>query len=356
VIAARKATHEALLFTATGAGAVVSEAVLMASLMQGTLSTVQLIAGHTAVCAWLIFWAVAVRRRRGDWRLPVIMAMTTLVMGVVGAAGSLLGLFLHARYRRTALPFGKWYFSIFPGNDSYAAEEMHQSLRAPDESISIAPFIDILRNGETNQRLAVVALLARHFRPEFAPALKLALQDRNSAVRVQAATSSVQIENRFSEQAGRLTVTVRRLPNDVDAQLKLGRHYEEYADAGILDDERQRENFQTALDTYLRAAEMRPGDGAIMAAVGRLFLKRGRYADAEPWLRDAMATATGDPRTPLFYMETLFRLGRWSDLRMLSQRHADSVSGNPDLPAEAVEAVALWASIKPPEADRRVHS
>lgn len=200
-MAKMNAMCDAWLSTAAGAGAVVAEAALMAGLIRGTLSTAELIAGHAAVTALLCLWTAAVRRRRGDWRIPGIMALTTLVMGVVGAAGSLLSLLLHAWYRRTALPFGQWYASLFPSSDDGAMEEMRRSLSEAGEATSIAPFIDILREGGTNQRLAVVALLARNFRPEFAPALKLALLDRNSAVRVQAANSSVQIEDRFSQQA-----------------------------------------------------------------------------------------------------------------------------------------------------------
>ncbi len=91
-----------------------------------------------------------------------------------------------------------------------------------------------------------------------------------------------------------------------------------------------------------------------MAAVGRLLLRKGRHAEAEPWLRDATVTAVGDSRTDLLYMETLFRLGRWHDLRALSRQHVDTVRGNPDLPAEAAEAVALWATVEPPEAAEAV--
>ncbi len=89
-MAKMNAMRDAWLFTATGTGAVAAEAALMACLMRGTLSAAELIAGHAAVSALLFLWAATVRRRRGDWRMPVIMALTTLVMGVVGAAGSLL--------------------------------------------------------------------------------------------------------------------------------------------------------------------------------------------------------------------------------------------------------------------------
>ena len=211
----------------------------------------------------------------------------------------------------------------------------------------IAPFIDILREGGTNRRLVVVALMGRHFRLEFAPALKLALQDRNSAVRVQAANAIVQIENRFFTQADRLAAAVRHEPNDVDPQLELARHYEEYADTGILDDERQRENYEIALETYHRAAKILPGDGTVMAAIGRLLLKERRYEEAEPWLRDATRTTSDDCRAALLYMEALFHMGRWRDLRDLSRRHEESVSGDPELPPEAAEAVALWAAMEP---------
>lgn len=343
----RRDTHDTLLLAAMAAAALAVEALLMASLMRETLSIGEYFAGHAVVCAVLFLWAAAVRRRHGDWRFPAIMAMTICVMGVVGAAGSFLGLVLHAWYRRNALPFAQWYASLFPRSDDSAMEELRQNLRGADEATSIAPFIDILREGGTNRRLVVVALMGRHFRLEFAPALKLALQDRNSAVRVQAGNAIAQIENRFFRQADRLAAAVRNNPDDAALMLDLARHYEEYADTGILDDERRQENYEIALETYLQAAEINPGDGPVKAAIGRLLLKERRYAEAEPWLKEATKTASDDTRATLLYMEALFHMGRWRDLRELSREHADIVSGDPDLPPEAAEAVALWANLEP---------
>ena len=87
-----------------------------------------------------------------------------------------------------------------------------------------------------------------------------------------------------------------------------------------------------------------------MTAVGRLLLKENRFAEAEPWLKEATATTEGAPHVVLLYMETLFHLGRWNDLRALSRRYVGAISGDPDLPAEATEAVALWAATESSEA------
>ena len=349
-MAARGGIQDALLFTIMGAAAVAAEAAIMVALIRETLPVVGLVGGHAAISAVLILWAASVRRRRGDWRIPGIMALATVFMGVVGSSGALLCLFLHAWYRRNALPFSKWYASLFPGSEDGAMEELRQSLGDPTEPADVAPFIDVLRHGETTLRLAVVALLAQQFRPEFASALKLALQDGNSAVRVQAANSAAKIEDRFSQQADRFAKAARRRPDDVDAQLELARHYEEYAETGLLDDNRRAESFRAALETYLRAAELRPVDAAIMTAIGRLLLKESRFAEAEPWLKEATAASEGATKVVLLYMETLFHLGRWDDLRALSRHYTGAISDNPDLPAEAAEAVALWAATAPAEA------
>src|SRR3546814_7054739 len=72
------------------------------------------------------------------------------------------------------------------------------------------------------QKRAVLMLLARRFRPEFAPALKLALQDANPAIRVQAATATAEIESGFTDRTIVLEAAAKAASQDFDRQ-QIGR-------------------------------------------------------------------------------------------------------------------------------------
>lgn len=327
--------------------ALLAETALGYALVQQAVPTVQVVAGHALVTVLLaaIVWY---RLRRGrDARLDAWLAWTTAVTGPLGPASTLAIAALMPWFARSARPFEEWYADLFPDESQDASDRLYERIvtgreEAVVDTSSLSSLTDILLTGSTQTKQAVVALLARRFRSDFAPALAMALTDPEPTVRVQAATAAATIEERYHNRRVEIEDTTRVRPQDAEAWLTLARHLDDYAYAGVLDTDRQVQTMQDAQAAYGRAEALGAGDpSAIKLARGRLLLRIGDFEAAETLLASVIGTVD-DPRAAMWQAECLFRLGRFDELR----RHLD----HPDLAELALDprhaalgpAINLW--------------
>jgi thioredoxin-like negative regulator of GroEL len=178
----------------------------------------------------------------------------------------------------------------------------------------------VKQHGSIEQKRAVLMLLARRFRPEFAPALKLALQDANPAIRVQAATATAEIESGFTDRTLELEAAARAAPDDFDTQLALARHYDAYAFCGLLDSAREHAGRRSALRYYGAALKLQPQNGDIRMAICRILVREGRHADAVDWLGQRLDQERSSRAIVGWYLECLFHLGRFAEVRGVAAR------------------------------------
>jgi hypothetical protein len=314
---------------------------------QGRLSGLVLALIHGGLVTAMAIW-IAIRRR-GQWgmRMPALLMLTVAATGPFGAAGTLLTLLLHAIYRRSASTFESWYMSLFPEDERSAANDLYDLLATGREvsadHASVASFTDVLSFGSTEQKQAVIALLARHFRPAFAPALKQALADTNPAIRVQAATAAAQIEGEFHETSVRVEDAARKQPRSFEAHWALARHLDDYAFSGLLDMQRASENRARALEAYRHCLEIEPNHAEARAAVARILMREGRIAECETWIEQAIADNAAPAKMLDWQLECLYRLGRYDELRQAATRRADVLAAEVGTPQPVKEAVDLWA-------------
>ncbi|MCA1972846.1 MAG: hypothetical protein LDL44_08390, partial [Caenispirillum sp.] len=298
---------------------------------------------HAAVATALIGLTLALRRRRG-LLAAAFLTVVTVLTGPFGPAMHLLAAIGHAWFRRDATPFEQWYAALFPDEEDDAMKLLFERIAAGGDrqTGSVTSFADIIRLGSRDQKEAAIALMAHNFRPAFAPALHLALQDPSPAVRVQAATASAEIENSYTERAIALAAAERRRPGDPAAVLALARHYEDYANCGLLDADRERENRSKALALYRSLAEAAPNDLALASAVGRNLMRLGQVAEATHWLALGIDPRAPAPQLLAWLVECLYRLRRTEELQAILIRHRELLLGSPDLPESLRAAIALW--------------
>jgi polysaccharide biosynthesis protein PelE len=307
------------------------------------------LAAHLAVAAGLAAWCRRTARRSADLRLPLLVAVSTAALGPVGAGGTLLAIALVGWYARTATPFEEWYRSLFPATGPDAGSELLSRIEgsAPEEAGKVSAFADILALGSLQQKQALIALISRQFRPAFGPILKKALTDSHSAVRVQAATAVSKLENTILGRTLDLSRRARENPGDVTALRALARHYDDYLYRGILDARREEEVRGLALAAYRRCAAADAGDLGSRLAAGRILLRGRSYAEAAEWLDQAIEAGPSTPQAALWYMESLFHLGRFDALRHLARDRREDFENLTDFPAGALAAVKLWAGETP---------
>lgn len=286
-------------------------------------------------------------RQCADWSLPApfLLVVTTALFGPLAAPGMVLLLALHRSYRRHALSFQEWYESLFPEELLTSAETLYEQLQRQHEgSGTTESFMDVLDGGERAQKRSVIVLIARHFRPAFAPALLKALADRDNTIRVLAATALTRIEQAFTDRAMELDRAVAADPDNPDLRLERGRHYDDYAFTGLLQADREQANRQQALADYEAFLARRPNDALVHSAKGRLLLRTGCVAEAAEHLGDVVGRGQTDSTLVLWYMEALYRQGEYVRLRGVAREHGGAILEQLPPISEIADAVRLWAN------------
>ncbi len=328
-------------------GTVALECAVLKLFHDGRIPTVTAAAVHLAVLAALGKWIYRLQRAERDLRLPMLLATTTGLLGPIGAAGTLMTLGLYVLYAGSSTPFKEWYEALFPEEESkfsvYLAEQIASGQGEAAVRTGVASFLDVLSFGTPQQKQAVITLIADHFQPSFAPALRRALNDPSNAVRVQAAAAIAAIENNFLARSLELSAAAQERPGDPAALKALARHYDDYAYTGILDGRREQDSREKALEVYRQYLKLQPSDLEARCSMGRILFRMEKFSEAAAWLEESLREGISSPQLLLWYMECLFRLGRFEELRQLARSHAVDLEESGELPLEAVEAVALWA-------------
>jgi tetratricopeptide (TPR) repeat protein len=301
---------------------------------------------HLAVIAILSLWLYFSEECRQDLRLPLLLVLMTLVMGPIGAAGSLVTLVFAGIYARRATPFEEWYASLFPESQVRSGIDLWQRIVVDgeeNEQSSVAPFTDILFFGNLAQKQELIAVVSKNFQPVFAPVLRMALNDSNNAIRVQAASAIAKIEDEFLERSLALSESARQNPGDPSLLWKLGRLNDDYANAGILDRERARESRKRANEAYEEYLKRRPDHIEARVSVARLLLKDEKFLEAAHCLEDVIRRTDTPVPAVLLYMESLFSLGRLDDLRSLARNKYPELVSRADTSVETLDNMKLWA-------------
>lgn len=311
---------------------------------------------HLAATGVAAAWCWGLRRRQREWALPALIVIGTGFFGPLAPLCGLLTFPLFWVFRRGAEPFDVWFASLYPDDPYSAAVNAHREVMSQGGPTATgeptAPFVDILRHGTSEQKIAMIALLARKFHPAFGPVLIQALADPVPAIRVQAATAVNKIEREFLARMARHERRAAARPQDPAAQRALARQYDDYAFAGILTAEREAELRRRALDTWLRYNSLVPGDEDAWLAIGRLLMRLEQYDVAARWFEDAIEDGRASEDIRLWYLECLYELGRTEELRAHARRILADIENSEEVPADVVDAVRLWAGAGPSEAAR----
>lgn len=298
--------------------------------------------GHVIVSAIVIFWAHRMRRRRRARRFPALLAICTTTLGLAGAIGVMFAALGQRAYRSEARSFQVWYYTLFPPRTQRTARAWYDLSQAlgDEDSGGVESFTDLIRYGEIDQKLAVVALLARRFDPRFAPALHAALNDPDPTVRVQAATAAAHIEDDFVERwvASKRRADARK--GDAAAQMELAELLDAYAFTDILDERREAELRREAEAQYRRVIELEPRHARAHMLLGRLLLRTDRPADALAALRPLEVDLS--PEAAGWLMEALFQLGQFDELKRVINEAPEGA-----LPERLEASAALWNEDRP---------
>ena len=141
---------------------------------------------------------------------------------------------------------------------------------------------------------------------------------------------------------------VRIEPERGDLMLALARHCDEYANSGLLDEERAQATRLDALRHYRSYLQTGAGSDQIDAMIIRLLVRLGRRDEVVALFAPLVAAGQASPKMLTWYAEALFELRRFSDLRKLCGR-LHQATRSPTLRSEPCQqAMALWAGDSSP--------
>jgi tetratricopeptide (TPR) repeat protein len=327
--------------------ALVAEIALLDRLIGRAIDLAEWALFHAVVSLTLLLWAKWVGRRIRRNQLAWYLFVATAGLGPIGPFAALATGVLLIAFHRDWYDFQAWYSSLFPAETRSRVKDLYESLlrrQRQKTGTAVESFADILSGGDAVKKRLVIGLLTRHFRPGFAPALKQALSDADASVRTQAATAVASIEGRFLARAQILSRKARERPKSFGRRQRLARHYDEYAFTGLLDPERERDNRIRALESYEEALKVRPREPGLWLAIGRLLVRERRYDAAASWFTVAEARGLLNADMVLWYLEALFRTGRYDKLRaaVAEYRHLFQAGGKH--PPQVPDVVGLWTA------------
>ncbi len=295
--------------------------------------------------AWILVFLL--KRAGLDVRMAMLMLVTSSVLGPVGTAGTLLAVLQGIFYVRYRHSFEEWFNSIFPKAEPSLPEDIVDALEMGRDNnpyeYSVIPFMDVMKIGNEAQKREALSRMASSFHPRFSAALKTALTDESSAIRVQAATTITKIENKFHERLLRIEQLHREHPQNPVVKKALAEHYDDYAFTGLLDIQRELSNRQKARELYLEYLQLRPEDIDVRLKVGRLLIRSEELDQAVDWFKHSLDEGYATDALKIWYMECLFKAGRFDELRAAASTFHIDLNHYKNLQPEMVETIHLWA-------------
>ncbi|AUG51448.1 tetratricopeptide repeat protein [Thalassospira marina] len=298
-----------------------------------------------AVIALLCYW----RGVKGYFvREYCVLAFGYLLCGFLGAAGSLLLVIVSILTRTDNWRFRDWYMALFPADHVSTAEDLYSQLLSGSRTVgpehSVTVYTDLMQEAETDEKLAIVTLVARYFRPDFANVIIMAMNDADPTVRVLAASAKARIENRFLANVLKIQETIRKSPDNFDAKMALATLYDDYAFTGLLDREREVENRKMALETYEQCLRERPDDATPPYRIGRILNRQRDFTGAASMFEIALERSSNKQAIASWLIEANYNAKNYDRVHELIARHFPETTAakNPVVSPFRLDSMAMW--------------
>jgi hypothetical protein len=327
-----------------------AEIALAKWLVTGAIPLWAWLALHTALVGLLAwgYWQTASRGGgSGPRTVMPLFLVATAALGPVGSGGALLTAALVRLGASSVTRFDLWYPAAVaeaPAKSRALTRQLSGHQDAEADGSGVSSFSDVLSGGSVEQKQAVITLIASRFKPGFAPALLSALHDDDPAVRVLAASATGRIENDFLTLSMNLEARHQKQPSDFELTWKLARHYDEFANSGMLDDARTISARLRALDLYRECEHLRPSAADVLHARIRLLVRLGRDDEAVAALAPLVAGGNAPEATLTWYVECLFKKQDYDALRDTCRFLQNQPGAFAQLSERCRDTVSLWAA------------
>lgn len=304
---------------------------------------------HGGVIAYCIGW-IWLRSLLGqNINIPVFALIVIFLCGPLGALTVLVMVVTMAMTRRSTTPFSEWYYSLFPEKDENDIDTLYDRLYHGLDDLSdktdVISFHDIIKLGTYRQKQEAISKIVNHYNPDFADTLKVAINDPQNAVRVQAATAISKILDNYANLYDKLIEARQKYPKNHHVLINLARHTYHYAFCGLLDEQRSDALLEESLKYFKDYLDLYPNDSQTLYYIGRIHLQEKRYEQSLDFMERSLQHLPSkqiEPEALETYLDALFHLGRFDEIRAAITKWMPRLNPANQKTLEISEALTVW--------------
>ncbi|OGG96301.1 MAG: hypothetical protein A2527_02310 [Candidatus Lambdaproteobacteria bacterium RIFOXYD2_FULL_50_16] len=320
---------------------------VISSLVDDVLSPAICIFIHLLLCALLFGLVRFLYLRTYDIKYLLMISIFTFGMGPFGPVICVMSFVAFRYFIGQRMSFAEWFETMFPDEEHSESEEVFHRIVTGQDDFSrkdgMMSFNEVFIVGTIAEKRNALTKIAKHFRREFAPALRAALEDETNSIRVQAATVTARIEQGYMTDLMRLTKKHDDDPEDADALLALAKQADSYVFSGILDDSRKKDMLVLAVGYYRSYLELRPDDYKIRFTMARLELQAGMWEAARDDFWHCIKEGGMDrPNIRIWHLQTLFQLGQIREMHRILAEYKLPVEAPDQFNKSSTDIIASW--------------
>lgn len=291
-----------------------------------------------------------------DIRFPLLFTILLTFLGPFGAAMTLLVICLYVLETKY-LPNSEALLEVlYPDIKISKSTQIYNRITYGMEDLELkkitASYQDIMSFGSLKQKRSALEKIGRYFRPEFVPALQMAINDLNASVRVYAGTIYTQLESQFYNHYLKLEKLMLAKP-DLLHTLSFARHCERYVNSEILPADREKKIRTLAIDAYKRCLEILPKDSSILLSLSKLYLGEHQYENALFYIEQLEKNKIVAAEVYLMHMRIYFEQKKYDLLHEFSHREIHVANTDP-LANKLREQMELWKGNRDAKGKNRI--
>lgn len=301
---------------------------------------------HIPLALVSLIVSVAFYFRNFDTRFLIPFTLFFIPFGPPGGVIASLSLILYLVDHYITQPISSLISSLFPMQKMETSEYIYERLlyRLEDTRADRVPipFKDIMKYGNYNQKRIAIEKMLRYFKPEFASALKMGLEDPSSAIKVQTATALSFIDHKMFDRFTVLKNYSLEEPEDILLLKTFAEFGAYYALSGILDKDRLEDILSQTIPAIKKYLKERPKDNTLKFSLAKLYIKQQDTESAQNLLEELLQTSF-DSEAAYLLMDILYEKKDYEAVRSLAQKSLSEDKGLAH--SEYIKNMALaWTS------------
>ena len=323
-----------------------AEAVCAWLWFSGTFEAYTLLMVHTVLTA-VCYAFIKVFLKKGAKTHYQLLLIGMAMFGFIGAISVLAGVFLtKCLDRMKPAHFDETFddlFEISPeGSDLSTYRHIEHYDVVSTNLVVSDQLIDMFKFGSDIEKQNVLSVVNSNYQPKFARIIRLALQDTNNVIRIQAAAILADQEQKQQQKLIELEAAVKDEPT-IENKLALAQHYDNMAHSGVTDNVRKTKLYSNAAAIYEDLIKENKSAATYEARLARIYYRLGKTQEAVK-LIEAKAQTLEDLSLSLWYLELLFVNKNLKELREFAAKVLPLITGNDNYPVKLQGAVNLWAT------------